>query len=111
MIDEQYVLQADEGKDVAEKLADLQGMHRAVPIYATVLDEGLRGSQSVNSCVAFACAVAEDDGLGGLNLEKKKKKKKKPALADPVSSFVHIDCILVMPGLYMCSMGTAGMPS
>lgn len=27
--------------------------------------------------------VAEDDGLGGLNLEKKKKKKKKPAMADP----------------------------
>jgi len=39
-----------------------------------------------------ACAVAEDDGLGGLNLDKKKKKKKKPAVADPVSLCVPTAC-------------------
>ncbi len=55
---------------------------------ASVLDEGLRSCPRAAAIwlIVLVCAVAEDDGLGGLNLEKKKKKKKKPALADPVSS-------------------------
>lgn len=88
------MLQADEGKDVAEKMADLQGMHCAVPVAASMLDGGFRGFRwkYVFWLIAVGCAVAEDDGLGGLNLEKKKKKKKKPALADPVSSSMRIFC-------------------
>ena len=72
---------------MAEKLADLQGMHL---VYANSCQYAGWSSRKLPRAGAFqltdfGCAVAEDDGLGGLNLEKKKKKKKKPALADPVS--------------------------
>ena len=61
-----------------------------------------------------ACAVAEDDGLGGLNLDKKKKKKKKPALVDPVSISeldVCLRFLCVLSHLQLCQISLTLSPS
>ena len=73
---------------------------------ASVLYERYSGFHAVLTAID-ACAVAEDDSLGGLNLDKKKKKKKKPALVDPVSSFIFGACfrmLCVLSHLQSCQM-------
>ena len=65
---------------------------------ASVLFQLYSGFHAVLTAID-ACAVAEDDSLGGLNLDKKKKKKKKPALVDPVSNFKVDACFRILCGL------------
>lgn len=55
--------------------------------------------------------MAEDDGLGGLNLDKKKKKKKKPALVDPVSIIKLDVCLRILCVLSHLQMSSTLSPA
>ena len=99
MIFVQHALTLREPVNAGWKISILYGFYSGFHAVLTAID---------------ACAVAEDDGLGGLNLDKKKKKKKKPALMDPVSIF-NLDACLrilcVLSHLQSCQMCSTLSPA